>query len=380
MIIKRKLQDKIATEFFRGKVVILTGGRQVGKTTLANSILSTFPTKKILRLNCDNPSDRELLQEKDLNFLRGLVETYDIVFIDEGQKVPSIGQTLKLLIDHYQSKKQFFVTGSSSFHLLNLTNEALTGRKRTFELFPVSFSELAESSDVVTLKRNFSSLMIYGQYPEIVANDSFTQKEILLDELVSSNLYRDIFEFQLVRNSSVLFNLLKALALQVGNEVSYNELSRLLGIDNKTVERYIDLLEQNYIIFRLSPLYSNKRKEISKAKKVYFYDLGIRNTIIKNYAQLEQRNDAGALFENLMMIERIKTNEYNGRRINRYFWRTYTGQEIDLVEEENSQYQGFEFKLNKDKTRSPKAFSEQYQLASLSVINQHNYNSFLNLN
>lgn len=292
----RLITENIKKNFFSGKVIMIVGARQVGKTTLCKSILSDFEKegKKVFSLNGDYPSDRESFLNKDLEQLKPIVDKYDIIFIDEGQKIESIGQSLKILVDHYGESKQFLVTGSSSFHLLDSSSETLTGRKRVFKLYQLSYSEIFDNNPLVANK-SLEQTLIYGTYPEVVKATSNKEKEGALLELTTSTLYKDILEFQLVKNPSVLQNLLKALALQIGSEVSYNELSNLLGIDNSTVEKYIDLLEKSFVVFRLPPLFTNKRKEISKSKKIYFYDVGIRNTIINNFNTLDLRMDTGAI-------------------------------------------------------------------------------------
>jgi len=348
MEFKRTIENRIKEKSFGGKIIIIVGARQVGKTTLSNSILEGY-RKKVF--NCDNPTERALLNNKDIEFLKGLVEDAEMIFIDEAQKVKSIGETLKLLVEHFKDKKQIIVTGSSSINLLDNTHEPLTGRKHVFNLFPLSLNELYQEK--LQLMKKFEQNLIFGSYPEVAKEESFDKKIELLKELSTSYLYKDIFEFQEIRNSDLIFNLLKALALQIGNEVSYNELSKLLGVDKKTVERYVNLLEKNFIIFRLPPFTKNKRKEISKLRKIYFFDLGIRNAIINNFNFIESRDDAGQLFENLCILERMKYREYNGIYANQYFWRTYDGAEVDLVEEREGDLFAFEFKFRKSSVRKP---------------------------
>ncbi|MBI2644840.1 ATP-binding protein [Candidatus Uhrbacteria bacterium] len=350
---RRKLRNTIIKDFFLGKVIILIGARQVGKTTLMQDIFhaSTIKNKKILSFNCDDPHDRDLLAGKNSLFLKGLVNDYDIVFIDEGQKVADIGQTVKILVDYYKKKKQIIVTGSSSINLLDATSESLTGRKFTHILYPLSLEEIFSELDPISQRKKIEHLMIFGSYPEIVSQASFDSKERLLRELASSALYKDIFEFQQVKNPQVLFSLLKALGLQIGSEYSMNELSRTCGIDVKTVERYIDLLEKNYIIFRLPPYTKNKRREITKLKKIYFYDTGIRNVIINNFNFSGERTDMGGLWENFIIAERMKYRAYHGISALQYFWRTYDGAEIDLIEEQGSRVSLYECKWNAVKKR-----------------------------
>jgi len=372
----RLLEAKIREKFFKGKVIIITGARQTGKTTLSLGLLEFFPGKKVKSFNCDNPSDREVLLGKDIEFLRSLVADSDIVFIDEGQKVETIGQTLKLLVDFYKDKKQIVVTGSSSFNLLDMTEEVLTGRKFVYHLFPLSLEEIYPQRDMLMVSKDLETYLIYGNYPEIVKAETFDDKRELIKNISSSYLYKDVLEFQQVKNSTILFSLLKALALQIGSEVSYNELANLLNIDKKTVERYIDLLEKNYIIFRLSPYSSNKRKEISKLKKIYFYDLGIRNAVINNFNPMSDRGDNGALWENFMIIERLKYQAYHNIYANNYFWRTYDGAEVDFVEERDGGLFGFEFKLNDKRKKIPAKWAE-YENGSYEVISPKDIEKFV---
>lgn len=375
---KRIIKDQIQNTFYKGKIIIIAGPRQVGKTTLAGKIIKDFdPQKeKTVFFNCDNPSDRASLSEKDFESLDKFIGDNKIIFIDEGQKVDTIGQTAKLLVDKYKSDKQIIITGSSSINLLNKTQEALTGRKRIFYLFPLSLEEIYSEKNILAVLKELESVLIFGLYPEIASAKSFNEKQTGLQELSSGSLYKDILEFQQVKNSTTIFNLLKALALQIGAEVSYNELGNILGIDKKTVERYVDLLEKNFIIFRISPYYTNKRKEISKSKKIYFYDVGIRNAIINNFNPLDSRNDVGALWENFIIAERLKYQAYHNIYSNNYFWRTFTKTEIDWVEERGGKLYGFEFKFADKKTRQPSLWQD-YKNSEFKVITSKNFDEFV---
>ena len=364
---KRIIEEKIKNKFFKGKAIVIVGARQVGKTTLSMKVSEGYERKIF---NCDNPTEREILNKKDIDFLKGLVGNSKVILIDEAQKVASIGETLKLLVDYFKKEKQIIVTGSSSINLLENTQEHLTGRKTVFTLFPLSMQEVYPKKKLEFIKELEQNL-IFGSYPETINNEAFDEKIEILKELSSSYLYKDLFEFQQVRNSDVIFSLLKALALQVGNEVSYNELANLLGIDKKTVEKYIDILEKSFIVFRLSPYTKNKRREISKLKKIYFYDLGIRNTLINNFNLLDSRNDSGHLFENFCILERMKYREYNGIYANQYFWRTYDGVEIDLVEEMQGEQFGFEIKFNKSHNKKPSGWK------NYKIITKNNLNGFI---
>jgi len=282
-MIKRLLEEKIVKKFFCWKILMIVWARQVGKTTLIEKILETyFKDKKVIRFNWDYLEDRELLNVNSLSKLNLFVKDKNIIFIDEAQKIKNIWNTLKILVDKYKTEKQIIVTGSSSINVLDLTSEPLTWRKIVFNMFPVSFWEYAETFWVKEADDNLENLLIFGSYPEILTTDDINEKIQKLNELATSSLYRDILEFQQVKNSDVIFKLLKLLALQIGSEVSFTELSKNLWIDVKTVIRYTDLLMKSYIIFKLPPIFKNKRKEISKQYKIYFYDLWIRNIIINN--------------------------------------------------------------------------------------------------
>ncbi|MBI3626541.1 ATP-binding protein [Candidatus Uhrbacteria bacterium] len=320
------------------------GARQTGKTTLAQKLLAEQPGRIARNFNCDNATDRDLLAGQDLGFLIKLIGDASIIFIDEAQKVKGIGEVVKLLVDHFKSQKQIIVSGSSSLNLLDATQEPLTGRKFVYHLYPLSLEEIFPDKNQLEIQKELATLLIYGAYPEVVSAKSFEHKRELLNELSSSYIYKDILEFQLVKNPEHLRKLLKALAIQIGSQVSYTELSRLVGIDQKTIERYIDLMEKSFLIFRLPPLSRNKRKEISKLNKIYFYDLGIRNAVINNFNLLQDRNDLGAMWENFLVAERLKYRAYHNIAVSQYFWRTYDGTEVDLVEEESGvKLTGYEF-------------------------------------
>lgn len=371
-LLKKTLQEK----FFCGKALIIVGARQTGKTTLTLDLIKDFKGK--LRVfNCDNPTDRELLSDKNLEFLKPLVADADIILIDEGQKVNNIGQTIKLIVDYYKNQKQILATGSSTLHLLDSVQESLTGRKYVYHLFPLSLEEIYPDKDQLKFLKEIEMLLIFGMYPEIVKQKSFAEKIELLQELSSSYLYKDILEFQEVKNPNILMRLIKALALQIGAEVSYTELANLLGIDKKTVERYIDLLEKSFVVFRLSPYTKNKRREIAKLKKIYFYDLGVRNTVINNFNFLENRADKGALWENFLIIERLKYRSYHKIYTNQYFWRTYDGSEIDLVEEREEKLYGYEFKWSKQKIIVRKPVSWDYPNSSYKIITPSDIRGFV---
>lgn len=371
---KRILEDKIKEKFFKGKAIIIVGARQTGKTTLSLKIVEEFKTKKF---NCDNPTDRDLLSNRDLEFLKSLVGDAKVVLIDEGQKVENLGQTLKLLVDHYKKEKQIIVTGSSSFNILDKTEEPLTGRKFVFNLFPLSIEEIYPDKDVSLIMKELETYLVYGSYPEVQVKTRMEEKQEVIHEISESYLYKDVFEFQKIKKSTTLDNLLRALALQIGGEVSYTELSNIVGIDKKTVENYIDILEKNYIIFRLYPYAQNKRKVISKLKKVYFWDLGIRNLIINNFNFLNFRNDVGALWENFCILERLKYQSYHKIYSNNYFWRTYEGAEMDLIEERGGKLYAYEFKWSDKKKIKEPLFLKDYKESSFSLISPKNLKGFI---
>lgn len=370
----RIIENHLKKDLFKGKALVILGARQVGKTTLIHYFLDQIKSMKIIRFNGENPTDREILAGKDLESLEHLIGGYNIIFVDEAQKIPDIGQTSKLIVDHFKKKKQLILTGSSSFNILHQTNESLTGRKFVYELFPLSAEEIITSKHRLTFEKELENVLIYGSYPEIYLSGN-SEKERLLTSLVSSYLFKDIFELQNIRNPAVLSKLLSALALQIGSEVSLNELSNLLGIDLKTVERYIDLLEKSFIIFRLPPYYTQKRKTISRRNKIYFYDLGVRNTMLNNFNPLFQRDDVGALWENFIMIERKKYRSYHRLNVNPFFWRSYDKAEIDLVEERGGELKGYEIKWGKKRT-NPKSWLE-YKGASYRTIDKKNYLDFI---
>lgn len=376
----RLLREIIEKKLFKGKAIIVIGARQVGKTTLCLDLLHRFGGEegKSKIFNCDDPNDRDSLDNKGLDFLKKVIGGAKWVFIDEGQKVPSIGQTLKLIVDHFKADIQVIVTGSSSLNLLDSTQEALTGRKIVFTLYPLGLREIHPDRDFTAASKTLADLLIYGSYPEVVARQSYEEKMDVLRELTSSYLYKDILEFQKMRNPAVLTHLLKALSLQVGGEVSYTELSSLLSIDKKTIERYVDLLEKCQVVFRLAPYHGHKRRELSKLRKVYFFDVGVRNAVINNFNPPDSRNDLGALWENFMVAERMKFRAYMGERGDQYFWRTYDGSEVDLIEERDGGLFGYEFKWGSRTGRSrPPVKWLEYPRSSFSVITPRDIDGFV---
>ena len=374
-MITRTLQQRIERNLFKGKAVIVIGARQVGKSTLFRQITEKLE-EPVLMLNCDEPEVRELLAGMNLVELKLMIGKHRVVVIDEAQRVSEIGMTLKRITDNFP-EVQLLVTGSSSFELQNRLNEPLTGRKYEYRLFPISTRELLEHGGLIVVKQSLESRLIYGSYPDII-NHTDEAKELLMN-IAGSYLYKDLLALEDIRRPALLEKLLVALALQVGNEVSYNEIAQTVGSDSKTVEKYIDLLEKCYIVFRLGAFSRNLRTELKKSKKIYFYDNGIRNAVIQNFAPLSMRNDAGALWENFFISERIKANEYEGRYAKNYFWRTTQQQEIDYIEESDGQFAVFEMKWNprKKTTPLPAAFLKTYPVAQEAVVTPENYLEWL---
>jgi len=373
-MIQRDIYESVKQRLFKGKAIILTGPRQVGKTTFLRQIIAGNDDNLVLSLNCDEPDIRLLLENITSSELRTLVGKHRLILIDEAQKVDNIGLTLKLMVDNIEDI-QVIATGSSAFDLRNKLNEPLTGRKYEYHLYPFSTNELVKHTTKVEESRLLEHRMIYGMYPDVVNHPSDSLP--ILKELTNSYLFKDIFSYRDIRNPDGLNNLLRALALQVGSEVSYNELGRSLGIDKETVERYLDLLEKVFVIFRLSSFSRNIRNELKKSKKIYFYDNGVRNAIINNFNPLALRNDNGALWENFIISERRKYIDYNGIYVNTYFWRTHSQQEIDYIEEEGGVLHAYEFKWKENKkSKLPISFATTYQEHSFDVITPSDYMSF----
>ena len=373
-MILRILENKLETQLGKGKAIILTGPRQVGKTTLLQKIAQKH---KALWLNADEPDVRLALEHATSTKLKALIGKHKLLIIDEAQLIDNIGRVLKLITDNLKTV-QVIATGPSAFDLRNKTNEPLTGRKIEYNLYPFSVRELEKSGTALNERRLLETRMIYGLYPEVVNRPGEEQE--VLRELVSSYLYKDILMIDGLKKASMLEKLIQALALQLGNEVSYHELGQLLGgVDHSTIEKYIDLLEKAYIIYRLPALNRNLRNELKKGKKIYFWDTGIRNAVIKNFNPLELRQDKGALWENFIISEKLKNNSYQGKWVNSFFWRTLAQQEIDYVEEYAGKIFAFEFKWNpKQNVKITKTFLNAYPNAVAKVISPENMDEFLN--
>ena len=369
----RTIENSIKEKINEGKAIVIVGARQVGKTTLLNKILKEHD---FLFLDADDPSTRSLLQNPTTEQIRTIIGDYKYIFLDEAQRIPGIGLTLKIITDQFKGA-QLFVSGSSSFDLGNELNEPLTGRKWEYELLPISWEEYENKIGFIKSEQQIENRLLYGLYPEVINNQG--KERETLKNLVNSYLYRDILAFTEIRKPEVLEKLLQALALQMGSEVNYNELSQLIGINKITIQKYIDILEKGYIVFRLNSFSRNIRNEIKQNRKIYFYDNGIRNMIIGNFNPLDLRVDKGSLWENFLVSERRKQNLYKDTFAKMYFWRTKQQQEIDFVEEKNGQIFGFEFKWNpKKKIKFPKSFIETYKAEGL-VIDRNNFRKFVKI-
>lgn len=376
-MITRIIEQQIKERLFKGKVITLIGARQTGKTTLLKKILQEHQTEAIW-LNADEFDIKERFENPTSTSLKSLIGNKKLVVIDEAQQISEIGLALKILVDTYPDL-QIIATGSSAFELQNKTNEPLTGRKYEFNLFPFSYSELVHHNTEIIEKRLLNHRMVYGAYPEVVNNEG---NEIEVLKLLSDSfLYRDLLMLDNIKKPEKLVKLLQALAYQVGNEVSYNELGNLIGLDSKTVESYIQLLEKSFVIFRLHSFSRNLRNELKLSKKVYFYDNGIRNALISSFQLLEGRQDIGALWENYLVSERKKKNHYAKFYGNSYFWRTKDKQEVDYLEEKDNQLSAFEFKWKEKRNhRITKTFLKNYPNSKTAIIHSNNYSSFLSDN
>jgi len=377
MIIKRKITAKILSLFFRKKVILIFGARQVGKTTLLKQLEKEI-NEKILWLNGDEPDIREIFSNISSKEIKLIIGNHKVVFIDEAQRIKNIGITLKLMIDNFPDV-QIVATGSSTFELADELKEPLTGRAFEFYLYPLSVQEIYEHFGYIETKRYLKFILKYGLYPEVFTNPDIA-KDILI-RLSDSYLYKDLLMYEGIKKHSLLMKILQALALQIGSEVSFTEIAQLTGVDKNTVEKYIDLLEKVFVIFRLNALSRNFRNEIKRGKKFYFWDIGIRNAVISNFVEPELRPDIGGLWENFFISERIKHLHNNSIHANFYFWRSITQKEIDLIEEINGKLDAYEIKWNiKKKAKLPRNFIKNYETDELKIINRENYLQFLTSN
>lgn len=375
-MIARILQNTIKNELFSGKAIVVFGPRQTGKTTLVKSLVESLD-QTVIWLNGDETGIRELFEDPTSTKLKLITGDAKVLVIGEAQRIRNIGLAIKLLVDNYPHI-QVIATGSSSFELANEIKEPLTGRKFEHFLYPLSLKELVGFYSYMEEKRHLHHRLIFGSYPEVINNPGNEQK--ILSSLADSYLYKDILIWKNIKKPQALEKILKALALQIGSEVSYHELSQISGLDSHTVENYIDILEKAFIVIKINCLFRNKRNELKKSKKIYFYDNGIRNAIISNFNSLDIRSDTGALWENYLISERIKHTSYNEIFLNRYFWRSKTKQEIDFIEERGGNLFAYEFKWNpKTSYRFPKSFTENYPDHSTEIITPENYEKFLGI-
>ena len=375
-MIARLLQSQLERYLFRERAVVLYGARRVGKTTLVKAILASHADKRTRYLNCDLLSVRRALEVEEATTLKAFLGEQELVVLDEAQQIPNIGRILKILVDEFPAM-QVIATGSSSFSLVNQTAEPLTGRMYRFELYPLALQELAGNQGYSAVEPRLDFLLRYGTYPSIV-DLAEHEARIELDELVSNYLYRDALLFVGMGRSTVLIKLLELLARQIGQEISYQEIGQALGIDRRTVMNYVDLLEQCFVLFRLGAFSRNLRKEVAKSVKIYFYDLGVRNSLIQNFAPLSLRNDVGALWENFCIVERMKYLRYHQQFANQYFWRTYDQKEIDYLEEADGQLRGYEFKWSPTaKIKEPIDFLQSYPGSTVERVDRSNYWQFL---
>ena len=373
-MIKRTLEAVINPLLGSRKAIIIMGARQVGKSTLLTQILSD--NNDVMWLNGDDTDVQALFSQMTSTRLRAILASTRILVVDEAQRIPNVGLSLKLITDQVPSV-QVIATGSSSFELASKVNESLTGRKREFHMYPITFSEMVANTNLLDELRMLPHRMIFGYYPEVVCTPG--NERIVLKELTDSYLYRDILSLEGINKPDKLVKLLQALSYQIGSQVSYNEVGQLVGLDAKTVERYVHILEKSYIIFRLGSFSRNLRNELKSSRKIYFWDLGIRNAVIGNLTQVESRTDVGALWENYVIAERMKRLTYQASFANSWFWRTQQQKEIDYIEEEDGRLSAYEFKWNEHKAnvKCPISFTSAYPDASFKVITPQNVDEFL---
>lgn len=373
--VKRLLEERVRTKILPNKAVLIFGARRVGKTILLRQIIDKFEGK-VLLLNGEDLDSVSILNEKSISNYSHILDGVNLLAIDEAQAIPDIGSKLKLIVDEIPGIS-VVATGSSSFDLLNKAGEPLVGRSALFYLTPFSQREIGQVENALETRQNLESRLIYGSYPEVVTMSGYDNKAQYLGDIVNAYLLKDILSIDGLKNSGKMKDLLRLIAFQVGNEVSYDELGKQLGMSKNTVEKYLDLLSKVFVVFRLGGFSRNLRKEVVKAGKWYFYDNGIRNAIIGNFGPVSIRQDVGSLWENYLISERVKQNL--NERLNKefYFWRTYDGQEIDLIEETSDSLTALEFKWGDKTPVVPKAFGIAYPEASFSVVNRDNYLRFL---
>lgn len=373
-MITRQIENNIQSLLGGNKAIIIMGARQVGKSTLLKQMLGN--RRDVLWMNGDEPDIQNLFKDMTSTRIKAIMGSNKLLVVDEAQRIPDIGLRLKLITDQVPGV-QVIATGSSSFELANKVNESLTGRKREFQMYPLSFGEMVAHTTFLDESRMIPHRMVYGYYPEVVTNPGDERET--LKELTDSYLYKDILNLESIKKPDKLTRLIKALALQIGSQVSYNEIGNLIGLDSKTVEKYIDILEKSFIIFRLGSYSRNLRNELKSSKKIYFWDLGIRNAVIGNLSQVENRTDVGELWENFVIVERLKKNAYSRNFAQSYFWRTRQQHEIDYIEEENGHLCSLEFKWNERKAnvKCPESFNRAYPDATFKVITPKNIEEFI---
>lgn len=364
----REIEQRIKKWLFKGKVLIFYGARQVGKTTLCKEIQKKWSDKKSVYFNCEDPLVQENLIEKSAHEIQHFFENAELVILDEAQSIHNIGRILKIFHDAFP-EVQIIATGSSSFELANKINEPLTGRSIEFHIFPFAIQEITKEKNALEKQSLLSQWMLYGMYPEIVLATTSQKKELLMN-ITQKYLFKDILNFEGMKNAQLVYKILKALAYQIGSEVSFLELARLVGSSQHTVEKYIDILEKSFIIFRLQAFTNNKRKEIRKNQKIYFCDTGIRNALIQNFQDLDVRDDRGALFENFFLLEQMKKREWRGTFEQFYFWRSYDQQEVDVICDNEGEITAFELKWSDKKTSvlPPPLFKTHYPQAHFQAI------------
>ncbi|MDO5664955.1 MAG: ATP-binding protein [Bacteroidia bacterium] len=374
-MIKRELEDIVFADIKPQKAVLLFGARRVGKTILMESIIQRFGDK-VAFLNGEDLSTVEMLSVRTVANYNQLFQGISLLAIDEAQAIPDIGKTLKLIVDNIKGLS-VLVSGSSSFDLHNQTGEPLVGRSYQYKLFPFSLKELSQTENRVEILQRLEERLVYGMYPELLSIPEFNKKQQYLLEIVNSYLLKDVLMIDGIKNSGKMRDLLRLVAYQIGNEVSYDELGKQLGLSRNTVEKYLDLLAKTFVIYKLSAYSTNKRKEISKPNKWYFTDNGIRNAIISDFRVLPLRQDTGALWESFLISERIKKRNNANEHASYYFWRSYSGQEIDLIEEHNGTLAAYEFKWGDKKVKTPSVFNKIYPETSYNVVNKMNFWEFV---
>jgi predicted AAA+ superfamily ATPase len=375
MIIKRLLTERVLEKIrHENKVVVIYGARQTGKTTLVREIISQL-SYRCLVINADQRKYLEVLSSRDEKKIKALAGDYELLFIDEAQRIPEAGLNLKIIHDEIP-KVRLIVTGSSSLDLASKISEPLTGRKAVFTLFPISCQELLSFQSPFEINERLEEFLVFGSYPGVITCETEKRKIETLEEIGSSYLFKDVFELLGVRNRDKLYDLLRLLAFQIGSEVSLNELSNAMKMNRETIENYLVLLEETFVIFKVRGFSRNLRKEISKMNKYYFYDTGLRNYMINNFNPLSQRNDIGQLWENFLYTERYKVLSGSGINVGRWFWRTYTGAELDYIEERGNELTGFEFKWSKRRCKAPQTWIDEYG-GQVHLITPENYLDFI---